>query len=642
MTKTKVNNKKTNGGVQDFLSKLSRGLMLPVALLPVAGLFLGVGAGFENLYKVKHETTVGTWAYIFTIFKMIGDVVFGNLPILFAMGIAIAFANDVGVAAFAAFVGWIIFNAAQSTLIFEYGHLEAISDGVKYLVTDGTNVIYDNAISLKVGYVIKTVDVDGNLIDFVTIDDSNIDIYSELFTFVNDSYNIGFWKEVPANMVGTNVGIRSMQTSAFGGILVGFWAAFMYNRFHSIQLPNAIGFFQGSRFVPIITFLTSILLGLAFVIIWPPIGYFLDWFGRTLAGLPASTDAMLYGGIKRALIPFGLHHVFYTPLWYTSAGGTMTVGTEVFTGNVNIWMEMQSIGMAFNAVDKGGQSVAGYEFNGVIDGLWQWTSTDGTIVTLTQGINPGSYTAGAYPIYMAALPAAGAAMIMASDSDKRQVAASVIFAAVITSFLTGITEPIEFTFLFLAPWLYYGFHVPMTALSFWFAGLMNVHVTVTFSQGIFDFLIFGILPVFSGMHTNVWYLFIIAAIWAPIYYFVFYFAIMKFDIQTPGRGEGSIAMTTKADVKKSKSNSKAGHYGTAEERVERVNKLLEYLGGKENLKTIDACASRLRLTVADRSKLNDDGLVKELGAKGIVGKGTSVQIIFGSEAEILKQELKAK
>ncbi len=585
--------------MQDFLSKLSRGLMLPIALLPIAGIFLGVGAGFANLYTniSGASSTAGSWAYIFTMCSMIGDVVFGNLPVLFAIGIAIAFTNDIGVAALAAFVGWIIFNATQSTLIFE------------------------------------NLDVDGKII----------------------SYDIGFWKDVPKDIVGTNVGITSMQTSAFGGILIGFWAAFMYNRFYDIQLPKTLGFFQGSKFVPIITFLTSVLLGLTFIVIWPPIGYLLNMLGTSIAGLPFALDSALYGGIKRALIPFGLHHVFYTPLWFTSAGGTMTVEAVgaganaeflgTFYGNTNIWFEFQAINLPFNVVDgsnmDAGQVTAGWTAVDAGDKLWGWTN-ENYAVTLTEGVNPGAYQAGAYPLYMAALPAAGFAMIMASDKDKRQVASSVIMASILTVFLTGITEPIEFTFLFVAPWLYYGFNVPMAAVSFWLAGLMNAHVAVTFSQGIFDFFLFGILPVFSSMHNNVWSLFIIAAILAPIYYFFFYFAIKKFDVKTPGRGEGEIALVSKAEYREAKnqSKSKGQHYGSPDERKERVERIIEYLGGMDNLTTIDACASRLRLTVVDREKVNVDGLTKDLGAPGVVGKGTSVQVVFGGEAEVFKNELR--
>ncbi len=616
MTQTTVKQKAdVKGFITAFFSKLSRGLMLPIAMLPVAGLFLGVGAGIENVIKQFMDSSAsGFDALVFVphAVSQIGDVIFGNLPTLFCLGVAIAFAEEAGVAVFAAFIGWIVFNATQSTMIWENGHWD--------LITDPANPIW-----------------------------------------VSDSFKIFWFKEVPTSVVGTNVGITSMQTSVFGGITIGLFVAFLYNKFHTIELPNVIGFFSGSRFVPIITFLTVPLVGIGFLAVWPIFGMGLDWFGSSLLGLPFGIDAFIFGAVERSLIPFGLHHAFYTPLWYTSAGGTLTaispdamdtLGAQTAYGDQGVWFAFQTLGIPYsilNHVDSTSWVENGNGFwqavstnDGVTNIMWKASEGDTGVVfaTVTEGLNPGQYQQGKFTFMLFGLPAAGAAMIMAAKKENRQVAMSVIGASAITSFLTGITEPIEFTFLFLAPYLYYGFHVWMAAFSFMFLDILGSHIGMTFSGGIFDYFLFGLLPSWTGFHTTPYWVLLLGAAYAPIYYFVFYIVIQKMDIKTPGRGEGEVVMVSKADYKAAKggnSEAKGSSFMDDPKWTARADELLEKLGGLDNLKSIAACITRLRVTVADPEVVDYDGIVA-MGAKGTVGKGKAAQQhIFGSEADQFKR-----
>ncbi len=579
------------GGMKSFFQKLSRGLMLPIAILPIAGLFLGVGAGIENIMRdVIGISEANQWYLLPQTIETIGDIIFGNLPILFAIGIAIAFAEDAGVAAFTAFVSWIVFNATQSIFIW---------DGV-----------------------------------------------------VENTKQVLWYSEVPNSVITSNVGITSLQTSVFGGIIVGWASAFIYKKFRTLTLPTVLGFFNGTRSVPIIALLTMPLLGFAFLLIWPVFGVALERFGTVLASAPYGLDALTFGLVERALIPFGLHHAFYTPLWYTSVGGSFYVidtatGAQVASsfGNQNIWFAIQSYGLDYNSLLNGDvwmdSTIAGFT-----DGYWMYapdgsmyTNSAGQAFVMTEGINPGAYLQGKYPIMIFGLPAAGAAMIMAAKKENREVAFSIIGAAAFTSFLTGITEPIEFTFLFLAPMLYV-FHVIMAGISFWVLDLLHVSTGLTFSGGIIDYVIYGVLSNATGFHTSAWIIPLVGIVYIPIYYFGFYFYIVKMDIQTPGRGDGEIKMVSKKDYldSKEKNSSSSTTEKSKNPREERILELIENLGGMDNLDSIDACITRLRLTVKKRELVNDQGLIS-MGAKGVVGKTAAIQVIFGAEADIFKTEL---
>ncbi len=616
----------SGGGMRNFFSKLSRGLMLPIAMLPIAGMFLGVGAGMVNVIKQAMPTAstdqVTQATFFFQTISSIGDVVFGNLPTLFCLGVAVAFSEEAGVAVFSALVGWLIFNATQSTMIWGNG------DGaLDYTLANGKEV------------------------------------------FQNDTFRILFWAKVPSSVIGANVGLQSMQTSVFGGITVGLFCAWAYNKFHEFQMPTILGFFSGTRFVPIFVFLTVPVIALFFLMVWPVFGILLDKFGKAMAGLPLGINSFIFGAVERSLIPFGLHHAFYTPLWYTSAGGTLTSlvdpinssGDMMASGDQNIWFAFQTLGIPLALTSNHGHAIT----SGGSDWTTDLTTNSGLLTifkdgtkyaTLTEGVRPGMYQQGKFSIMMFGLPAAGAAMIMAAKKENRQVAMSVIGAAALTAFLTGITEPIEFTFLFLAPILYYGFHVWMAAISFWLMNILGAHIGMTFSGGVFDFILFGIIPDATGLHANCYWAIVIGIVYIPIYYVVFYFYITKKDVKTPGRDDsGEVKMVSKADYKAAKGiedapAAKSGNTGsiTVEEAkaagvnasmIDRLIELEGKLGGLDNLESINACITRLRITVADPSKVDYDG-IKAMGSKGTVGEGAKAQQhIFGAEADKFKVAL---
>lgn len=554
--------KKSSG----FLQKLSKGLMLPIAILPLAGLMLGLGAGIANIMLQAGVSPDSGWFIITTLMNKTGDMIFGNLPILFAVAIAIAYSNDAGTAALAAVVGWVTFNATQSVFI---------SDA--YTLADGQS-----------------------------------------------AYNILFYLAVPSSVVGLNIGITSMQTSVFGGMVIGGVAAYSYNRFHQTKLPTALGFFQGTRMVPLVAMMLSIIAGMGFVVVWPIAGKLLDSLGRELSTMPTGVDSFIYGTFSRILGAFGLHHAFYTPLWFTSVGGQfLQDGVVVAEGNNYIWQYINGqYGLdpmlTFKAITAAP----------VVNGYHTLTTAEHTY-QLTEGVSPSSYMQGGYPIMMFGLPAAGLAIVMAAKKDNRSAALSVIAAAALTSFLTGITEPLEYTFLFLSPMLY-AIHAVYEGISYALMDILGCHIGVSFSRGIIDLIIFGAIPSFTGNATGWLWVLPLGLVYAPIYYFTFYFWIVKFDLATPGRDNDDVSLMSKSDYKNRK--------GKEEDREERLNELLDNLGGIDNLTSIDACITRLRLSVVDREKVIDKNL-KAMGAAGIVGNGNAIQIIFGGEADIFKSEL---
>ncbi len=608
-----------NGSVRDFLQKLSRGLMIPIALLPVAGLFLGIGAGWINIYNTVGMNSVdNAGAYVLpTVMKAIGDIIFGNLPILFCVAVAIAFTDDAGVAGFSALVGWIVFNAFQAQFIY---------------AIEGTD----------------------------------------------DAFNILFYENVPSSVVTSNIGIQSLQTSVFGGMTVGFVTAYLYNKFHTFEMPVILGFFSGTRLVPIMVFLAMPIFAAIFLLIWPICGIGLNALGMGLANMPAGTNSLLFGIIERALIPFGLHHAFYTPLWFTSAGGQAwfydSAGELIASGegDEGVWFAFMDAGMHFDSTINLNNLPPGVVAPDNILALDQnaWdiyyydptplnpTSGDEIWGQVTAGIKPGEYMQGKYPFMNYGLPAAGLAMILAAKKENREVVTSIIGSAALTAFLTGITEPIEFTFLFLAPFLYYGFHVWMCGISFWLMNLLGANVGMTFGGGFIDYTLYGLLPMATGFHNRAWIVPIIGIVYIPIYFSVFYFYITKFDIKTPGRADGDeegFDLVTKADyqaAKKTKNlvvedsledvretNGIDPKTGIKLERSQRVQDILEAVGGFENITLIGACISRLRLSIVDKDKINEKRL-KQLGAFGviIVGKN-AVHIVFGAESDRIKVDL---
>ncbi|BDV02499.1 MAG: PTS sugar transporter [Candidatus Hepatoplasma vulgare] len=725
------------------ISKLSKGLMLPIALLPIAGLFLGVGSGISNIMNTVGVDASSPWYIIPDLMTEIGNIVFSNLAVLFAIALAIAFTEDAGVAAFSAFIGWIVFCVVQDVFIWDQSGMLISSSNFDVInQTDWSQYIseYMPAQGLNFSTVtdinsiddLKLLDLDGNgYIDInevnswvvvtntttgetISLTQTDLDSF---FQFVGDLtgntisygnyYNILFYDTVPTSVVTTSCGIQSMQTSVFGGIVVGLFVAWIYNKFYKLQLPKSIGFFSGTKSVPIITFLFIPIISFFFLFTWPPLGKGLESLGKALGDMPYGTDAFVFGVVERALVPFGLHHAFYTPLWFTSAGGSFfvldqqgNVVTSAF-GSESIWFAINNYTLDFNSLlsdnywyDFSSQFAAN---SGLTQGSWSnwydqgWViydpsalgtgsmdsgfgpSDQGYYFVMTSGTNPGEYMQGKYSFMIFGLPAAGFAMIMAAKKENREVAFSIIGAAMLTTFLTGVTEPLEFTFLFIAPMLYV-FHVFLCGFSFWFADAMQASVGMTFSGGIIDLSLYGILPWATGISgVGWWWLVAFGVVLMPIYYFLFYWYIKRFDVKTPGRtSEGEdIHLVSKAEYKAAKSgvgssdggavatefalNTKEG-FKTPEEinaqldlsikfnalpegRREKVRKIIIYLGGFENLKSITSCITKLRLVVVDLDIIDEEKIKNELKPSGIIKRGFNVHIVFGGEADIYRSEL---
>ncbi len=593
--------KEKSGTAREFIAKLSRGLMLPIAMLPIAGLFLGIGNAIAS------NCPSGSFGNIFgMVIKAPGQVIFDNLAVLFAVAIAITFTGDVGVAGLSSFVGWIVFCALQSAFIITKTHIN--DDGV--LVTDWYRFLF-----------------------YTFEGDKGITMFNSIFT--------------------SNVGIKSLCTSVFGGLTVGFTVAMLYNRFKNIQLPQIIGFFSGVRFIPIVTFLTMLPLSFLFSLAWPGIGMGLYYLGYGLGIVGDKTygfNSFIFGYIERALVPFGLHHAFYTPLWYTSVGGQINFSDSpvqiICNGQTYAsWYDFAKSLSPTSFID--GTAIGGDQSCWfILSQLAGKTVTiDGNQIHLTfenlpklidtsSTVNVGQYMQGKYPFMMFALPAAAAAMVtVIPKGNNRKVASSIILSAALTSFLTGITEPLEFTFLFLAPWLYWGFHAFFCAMSFWFMNLLGAHVGMTFSGGLIDFCIYGVLPDSLGAGANCCWAVVIGLVLIPIYYFSFYYLIKKFDIKTPGRDGAGLNLFSKKDYLAAKD-------GKASEINQLSNAVINAYGGKANINNVDACITKLRVQVVDPKKVNKQQLTN-LGARGVVNPSKqSVYAVFGTQADRIKNEMK--
>ena len=552
-----------------FLQRIGKAIMLPIAALPIAGILLGVGgallgiAGLENAPAVYQPlisfVNIPFVTAMLTIMKNVGDIIFGNLPILFAVGVAVGLAkNDKGTAALASVFGFIVMNQVISSML---------------------------ALGL-----------------------------TQLGTLTPD--NVGAY----GTYVTTNVGIFTLNMSVFGGIITGIVTALLHNKYYKIQLPAVIGFFSGARFVPIVTSLVMAVVGALLAFAWPVVQSgitALSEFVRT-AG-PIGT--FFYGVIERALIPFGLHHVFYTPFWYGSfvqaeilVDGVRTV---VDGANTAYFAQLSSMGSLVGA-----------------DSSVMSTIVEGTTRFMT----------GKFPIMMFGLPAAAYAMYKQANPSKRKAVGALLASAALTSFLTGITEPIEFTFLFVAPALYV-VHCILAGLSYMLMGVLNVFIGMTFSGGFIDFTLFGLLPAGAGVPTRWLTLVIVGLIYAVVYYLVFTFMIKKFNLKTPGRDESEeeVKLYSKADFQEKagipNANATAKTSNKKGEVAEKAPAVLAALGGEENIVSVDACITRLRVEVKDKSKVNKDSL-KDLGAAGVVEVGNGIQAIFGAKADAYKNEIK--
>lgn len=551
-----------------YLQRIGKAIMLPIAALPVAGILLGVGGSLINIAALENApaiyqpliafVNIPMITIILKIMQGIGDIVFGNLPVLFAVGTAVGLAKqDKGTAALASVFGFLIMNQVIGVLL-----------GVG---------------ATPLGTLVSG-DVPAQYAQYVT----------------------------------TTLGIFTLNMSVFGGIITGIVTATLHNKYYNIQLPAVIGFFSGARFVPIVVSLAMAVVGALLAYIWPFVqdGIAVIALFVKNAG-PIGT--FLYGLIERALIPFGLHHIFYTPFWY----GSFVDGQVIIDG---AWQTIQGANYAYFAQLGNMQSIVGADAD--------------TMSTIVSGTT--RFMAGKFPFMMFGLPAAALAMYHTAAPNKKKIVGSLLVSAAFTSFLTGITEPLEFTFLFVAPVLYV-VHCIMAGLSFFLMDILNVFIGMTFSGGLIDFTLFGILPAGAGVPTNWIRAILVGAGYAVVYYFLFKTLILKLNLKTPGRegDEEEAKLYSKADFQAAKGldgKEAPNKANGKDEIVQKTPEVLAALGGEENAVSIDACITRLRVEVKDKSKVDKDKL-KALGAVGVVEVGNGIQAIFGAKADAYRHEI---
>lgn len=653
--------KQSNQRTMGTLSKLSKAFLLPIALLPIAGIFLGVGATISS----KVDPASAAW-YFGNFLNKMGDIAFGNLPVLFCISVAMAYTEDAGVAALTSVVGFLVFNAIQLSLLNEaYAHIQYVvnieggASPIMGLTVDG--VTSANPTLLTGDELLawmRTSDIYKELVK------GNVTVTIVSSVRVTDQFNLLFYTgqtwAVQNKLLTSNLGINSLNTGVFGGIFVGVIAAFAYNRFHKTQLPSALSFFSGTKLVPIIMFMAVIPLAFIFMIIWPLIGTGLAWFGNNSGKLPIGLDSLIFEIFERSLVPFGLHHVFYSPLWWTQAGGSMAdlianvskdpLSYMAFLKDLqelnyidaNIDLNTITVGAAQAAITSWVSELNASTIAAVGDQTIMYKVIADPKITFTMvqhmGLNLGRFQTGKFPFMMFGLPAAAAGMYFSVPKENRKPVMGIYFSAAFTCFLTGITEPIEFTFLFVAPWLFYGVHMPLCAISFMLMGLLHVHTSMTVSGGFIDFIVFGIIPFVGGKGTNFYWILAVGIPYIGIYFAAFYFAIKYGKVQIPGR-DGGTKLYTKADFKAKKGTNETTSSGPAKgdaAKREKDRKIIEFLGGADNITAVDSCASRLRITVVDSKLVNQDEIQALGGSTGMLIRGQSVQIIYGGEQEVIK------
>lgn len=524
------------------LQRVGRSFMLPIAILPVAGLLLGIGSSFTN------ATTIATYGLegvlgeetilhaLLVIMNQVGTAIFDNLPIIFAVGVAIGMAKkEKEVAALAAMIAYFVMNISINAMLQLNG------------------MIVDGEISA----------------------------------------------DVLQGTITNSVGIQTLQLGVFGGIIVGLGVASLHNRFYKIQLPNALSFFGGTRFVPIISTIFYMFVGIALYFIWPHVQNGIYALGGLVTG-SGYVGTLIFGLIKRALIPFGLHHVFYMPFWQTAVGGTMEVAGQMIEGGQNIFFAQlaDSANIAHFSADA------------------------------------CRYFSGEFIFMIFGLPGAALAMYRCAKPEKRRAAGGLLLSAALACMLTGITEPIEFSFLFVAPALF-AVQVVLAGSCYMIAHMLNIAVGLTFSGGFLDFFLFGIL---QGNSKTSWLLVIpVGIVYFLLYYFIFTFLIKKFNFKTPGREDDDTEtkLYTKADVNARKSAQTDG-ISTDTDLVSEA--ITRGLGGKKNISDVDCCATRLRCSVV-KSELVNDSILKATGASGVVHKGNGVQVIYGPNVTVIKSNL---
>ena len=499
-----------------LLQRIGQSFMLPIALLPIAGIFLGIGSSLTNTnmlaaYHLKGLMGPGTAPYIlFSLLNSAGSIIFDNLPILFAVGVAIGMArSEKATAALSSIIAFFVMHSTIGSLI--------------------------------------------------------------TYTGRSHSFLTGATTEI--------VGITSLQMGVFGGIIVGLGVAALHNRFYKIELPKVFSFFGGTHFIPIISAITYVGIGILMFYIWPPIQILINDAGK-LVLMSGYGGTFVYGLLERALIPFGLHHVFYMPFWQTAVGGRELVNGQLIEGAQNIFFaELAS-------PDTSHFSVAATRF-----------------------------MSGKFPLMMFGLPGAALAMYTCARPENKKAVGSLLLSAAISSAVTGITEPLEFAFLFVAPPLY-AIHCAFAGLSYMLMHMLNVGIGMTFSGGFLDFFLFGILQ--GNTKTSWLHVIPVGILYFIVYFIVFRVMILKFNYQTPGHEKDNAAPVNNADNKS--------------------QQILDGLGGLENISDLSCCATRLRVTLHRPSKLNKEKLLAT-GAAAVVANGDGVQVVYGPEVTVIHARL---
>ena len=514
------------------LQTIGRSLILPICILPIAGLLLGIGASCSNMQMINSmglNSIMGQGTVLFNIFSVmskVGDIVFKNLPVIFAVGVSIGLAkNERSVAALSSLISFLVMHQTISALLTATGKISLLNGMLQTSLPSGT--------------------------------------------------------------ISDVCGITSLNMGVFGGIIVGIGVALLHNKFYKIKLPDVLAYFGGTKFIPIISSLTYVLVGSLMFFIWPPIQELMLKFSNLINGA-GYIGTFIYGLIERSLIPFGLHPVFYMPFWQTALGGTMNIDGQSVSGALNIFFAQLA-------------SPNTTHFN----------------------VEATKFMTGKFPVMIFGLPAASLAMYRLAKDSKKKVVGGLLLSAAFTSLLTGITEPIEFTFLFVAPVLY-AVHCVLAGLSFMLMHMLQIAIGQTFSGGLIDLILFGVI---QGNDKTNWIRIIpVGAIYFAVYYFVFYAMIKKMNLMTPGREEDSVEtkLYTKKDFIATKSNLS--------------QTIVDGLGGVSNIDDIGCCATRLRLSVKDSAKV-DKNVLNTTNPSGIIINGSGVQIIYGPRVTVIKSEL---
>ena len=534
--------KKEGGGAFAVAQQIGKSLFLPIAVLPPAGILLGIGSSFTNsttiaTYGLTNILHPGTVLYsLMQLLNGAGNAIFGNLALIFALAVALGMAKkEKGVA--------------------------VMSAGIFYLVMLTT--------------INVCLQISGQIVDGV----------------IQPGVKEGAIAEV--------LGIQTLQMGVFGGILAGLLAAVLCNKFYKMQLPNALSFFAGTRFVPIACMVFGIVTGAIMFVVWPIIQNGIYALGGIVQAA-GYFGTFIYGCIERALIPFGLHHIFYMPFWQTGVGGSMMIDGVLVEGAQNIFFA-------------------------------QLASPN----TTKFSIDAARFLVGKYPFMMGGLPGAALAMYSCARPEKKKEAGSLLFSVALTTFLTGVTEPIEFTFLFLAPSLF-AIHVGFAGLAFAICHILQICVGTTFSDGLIDLILYGVLP---GQAKSNWMMLIpVILAYFVLYFIVFRFFILKMDLKTPGRGsdDEEMHLVSKDEYRQATGVGVAGGKAAVAAATDAKSAaILRGVGGVANLEEIDCCATRLRLSLKDTGKVNE-AVLKSTGASGVVIKGTGIQVIYGPSVTLVK------